>query len=151
MCMNIRSRDNIVFVVVSMLKLRITHNQMFLNSVQKRNKVRSLFSAHQESSLYTCVFLKYLTQTRPPYLTSHFRTVLGNGQQPGSKPYYGTPLGKLNTMFHEVTGDVYAVDEGTIFIKNFNYDGTGPDAYFWGGDSTRPDTGGFIIPDEKGS
>lgn len=65
--------------------------------------------------------------------------------------YYGTPMGKLNKLFHEVSGDVYAVDENTIFIKNFNYDGQGPDAYFWAGVSVRPDENGFIIPDEKGS
>lgn len=28
-------------------------------------------------------------------------------------------------------GEVYAVDESTLFIKGFAYDGTGPDAFFW--------------------
>ena len=46
---------------------------------------------------------------------------------------------------------MYAVDESTVFVLGFSYDGTGPDAYFWAGSSTRPDTTGFIIPDEKGS
>lgn len=75
-------------------------------------------------------------------------------QLPGTQSshvYYGTEIGKLNTLFHAVSGDVYAVDESTVFIKNFNYDGTGPDAYFWGGVTTKPDEHGFIIPDEKGS
>ena len=52
---------------------------------------------------------------------------------------------------HDVSGDAYAVDESTIFIKGFNYDGQGPDAYFWAGSSSKPDISGFIIPDEKGS
>ncbi|RWS12065.1 protein Skeletor: isoforms D/E-like protein, partial [Dinothrombium tinctorium] len=72
------------------------------------------------------------------------------GQQP-TKPYYGTPLGKLKTHAHGVSGEVFVVDESTLFIKDFNYDGTGPDAYFWGGFTSKPDTTGFIIPDEKGS
>ena len=31
-------------------------------------------------------------------------------------------LGSLNTLWHRVAGDVYALDEGTIFIHNFDYD-----------------------------
>lgn len=57
----------------------------------------------------------------------------------------------MTQNFHGVSGDVYAVDDTTIFIKSFNYDGTGPDAYFWSGTSDKPDENGFIIPDEKGS
>lgn len=43
-------------------------------------------------------------------------------------------------------GSVYAVDESTLFIKNFAYDGTGPDAFFWVGKTPRPSPEGFIIP-----
>jgi hypothetical protein len=52
-----------------------------------------------------------------------------------------------------VAGDVYAVDEQTLFIRNFNYDGQAPDAYFWSSTSAaRPSSqDGFIVPDEKGS
>lgn len=32
-----------------------------------------------------------------------------------------------------IEGDVYAIDESTLFIKGFAYDGTGPDAFFWVG------------------
>jgi len=66
--------------------------------------------------------------------------------------YYGTYLGSFETKVHGVQGDVFAVDESTVFIKKFYYDGDGPDAYFWAGTSTDlPDENGFIIPDEKGS
>lgn len=41
---------------------------------------------------------------------------------------------------------VYAVDETTLFIKNFVYDGTGPDAFFWVGKTPRPSPDGYIIP-----
>lgn len=68
-----------------------------------------------------------------------------------SSGYYGTLIGKLETHHHDAGGEVYAIDESSIFIKGFSYDGTGPDAYFWAGSSSRPDATGFIIPDEKGS
>ncbi|XP_077543811.1 protein Skeletor, isoforms B/C-like [Haemaphysalis longicornis] len=67
-----------------------------------------------------------------------------------AEPYYGTRIGKLNTHFHGVSGELYAVDDTTLFLKDFHYDGTGPDAYFWAGYTTRPDHTGFIIPDEQG-
>lgn len=68
--------------------------------------------------------------------------------------YYGTLIGKLNRRDHNVSGDVYAVDEQTLFIKNFNYDGLAPDAYFWSSVTSAqpgPTADGFIVPDEKGS
>ncbi|XP_050048940.1 protein Skeletor, isoforms B/C [Dermacentor andersoni] len=67
-----------------------------------------------------------------------------------AEPYLGARIGKLNTHFHGVSGELYAVDDTTLYLKDFHYDGTGPDAYFWAGSSTRPDHTGFIIPDEKG-
>lgn len=67
--------------------------------------------------------------------------------------YYGTLIGKLNYRSHNVSGDVYAVDEQTIFIKGFNYDGLAPDTYFWSSVvNLQPSSiEGFIVPDEKGS
>jgi hypothetical protein len=65
--------------------------------------------------------------------------------------YYGTLIGRLDTHHHDASGEVFAIDESSIFIRGFTYDGTGPDAYFWAGSSARPDASGFIIPDEKGS
>ena len=34
-------------------------------------------------------------------------------------------LGSFRTLQHQVRGDVYAVDQKTIRIENFRYDGTG--------------------------
>lgn len=44
----------------------------------------------------------------------------------GARDYYGAHLGPLSQLEHGVSGDVYAVDSRTLFIKNFNYDGEGP-------------------------
>lgn len=41
-------------------------------------------------------------------------------------PYYGTKIGPLSQFHHGVSGDVYAVDSRTLFLKNFNYDGEAP-------------------------
>lgn len=43
-----------------------------------------------------------------------------------SFPYFGTKIGSLKRLHHGVSGDVYAVDSRTIFVKKFNYDGEAP-------------------------
>lgn len=40
--------------------------------------------------------------------------------------YMGKLLGKLSELHHGVSGEVYAVDSRTLFIKDFTYDGQGP-------------------------
>eukprot|EP01130_Rhizamoeba_saxonica_P018400 TRINITY_DN9194_c0_g1_i1.p1 TRINITY_DN9194_c0_g1~~TRINITY_DN9194_c0_g1_i1.p1 ORF type:complete len:537 (-),score=166.80 TRINITY_DN9194_c0_g1_i1:52-1662(-) len=50
---------------------------------------------------------------------------------------------------HKVVGEVYAISSTQIRIDGFSYDGTAPDAYFWGG-SGSPSEDGYIIPDENG-
>lgn len=37
--------------------------------------------------------------------------------------YYGKLIGKLSELHHGVSGEVYAVDGRTLFIKDFTYDG----------------------------
>ena len=44
---------------------------------------------------------------------------------------------------------MYAVDSRTLFIKNFAYDGQGPDAYFYAGESGEPSSKGYLIANEK--
>lgn len=64
--------------------------------------------------------------------------------------YHGKHLGKFNSYHHQVTGDVYAVDETTFLLTGFSYDGNGADTFFWSGGSNRPGPQGFIVPDEFG-
>lgn len=59
-------------------------------------------------------------------------------------------VNKYITCILQVSGEVYAVDEWTIILVNFNYDGTGDDTFFWAGDSGRPGPQGFIVPDQHG-
>lgn len=40
--------------------------------------------------------------------------------------YYGRLIGTLQEYAHGIRGTAYAVDESTIFVKGFSYDGTGP-------------------------
>ncbi|XP_017847910.1 protein Skeletor, isoforms B/C [Drosophila busckii] len=66
-------------------------------------------------------------------------------------PYYGTKIGALTRLHHGVSGDVYAVDSRTIFIKKFNYDGEAPAAYFYVGNTARPSNEGAArLRDERG-
>lgn len=66
--------------------------------------------------------------------------------------YHGVSLGRLPTLAHRVTGDVYIIDSKHFLIKNFVYDGTAPQAFFWVGKrgeaSPQPDADtGIAVPD----
>ncbi|XP_038046019.1 protein Skeletor, isoforms B/C-like [Patiria miniata] len=61
-------------------------------------------------------------------------------------PYYGARVGDLSTIFHDVAGTVYAADDNTLVIRGFSYDGTAPDAFFWIGSTSSPDSTGTILP-----
>jgi Electron transfer DM13 len=39
---------------------------------------------------------------------------------------YGRLIGQLNNFAHGIAGTVYAVSDEALFIKGFEYDGTGP-------------------------
>ncbi|XP_051157784.1 protein Skeletor, isoforms B/C isoform X2 [Leptopilina boulardi] len=60
--------------------------------------------------------------------------------------YYGKKIGKFSSYAHGIRGDVYAVDETTIFIKDFYYDGTGPDTHFFVGNGSKVGLGGYLVP-----
>ena len=64
------------------------------------------------------------------------------------KKYNGKYIGKLNSYHHQVNGQIYAVNEKTLLLKGFQYDGQGRDAFFYGGGTGRPGPSGFIIPNE---
>ena len=40
-------------------------------------------------------------------------------------------MGRLSELHHAVSGDVFAVDSRTLFIKGFNYDGEGPGEFIF--------------------
>ncbi|XP_029163979.1 protein Skeletor, isoforms B/C isoform X2 [Nylanderia fulva] len=68
-----------------------------------------------------------------------------------SGAYYGKLIGKLSELHHGVSGEVYAVDARTLFVKDFTYDGEGPAAFFYAGNSKGPGNGGFRVRDERGT
>lgn len=68
------------------------------------------------------------------------------GEAKNGTNYYGSFIGKLNQFAHGIKGRAYAVDDTTIFIKGFSYDGTGPTAYFWIGEGIAPSPLGEIVP-----
>src|SRR5262249_15935897 len=77
---------------------------------------------------------------------------VGSGEDgSGGEEYFGLLLGRFNVYHHGVGGTVYSVNATTLLLKNFYYDGTGKDAYFWGGSGGNgPGPNGFIIPDQWG-
>lgn len=67
-----------------------------------------------------------------------------------STEYRGKSLGTLNSYHHQVGGEVYAVNEYTLLISDFTFDGSANDAFFWAGASSRPGPQGFILANEYG-
>ena len=57
-------------------------------------------------------------------------------------------IGAFKNIYHSVGGEVYALDESNILIKDFTYDGEGPDAFFLAGTSGQPSrrTGNVVLP-----
>ncbi|XP_071502087.1 protein Skeletor, isoforms B/C-like [Diadema antillarum] len=70
--------------------------------------------------------------------------------------YYGKLIGSFTRRgdrqeeHHNVEGSVYAVDDDTLQIVGFSYDGLGPDAFFYIGTEGNPSANGFIIPKARG-
>ncbi|XP_040568677.1 protein Skeletor, isoforms B/C [Lepeophtheirus salmonis] len=64
--------------------------------------------------------------------------------------YKGKFIGSFNSYHHQVSGKVFAVNENTLLITDFVYDGNGKDTFFWAGSSNRPSPKGFLVPNEKG-
>ncbi|KAK3915805.1 Protein Skeletor, isoforms D/E, partial [Frankliniella fusca] len=75
----------------------------------------------------------------------------GATAQHNNNGYYGVPLGELTRFHHGVRGNVFAVDARTLHIRDLHYDGEGPAAYFYAGNSKAPGAQGFRIRDERGS
>jgi len=76
-------------------------------------------------------------------------TVIGQFEEE-EDTYRGLFIGSLNSYHHQVSGEVYAVDDDTLMLHNFVYDGNGKDTFFWAGSSNRPSSKGYIVPDKNG-
>ena len=57
-------------------------------------------------------------------------------------------LGSFKNYYHNIGGNAYALDSKTILIKDFTYDGEGPDAFFLAGTSGKPSrlSGDVVLP-----
>ena len=64
----------------------------------------------------------------------------------GNENNEGIRVGDSNNHQHGIGGIVYVVDEKTLLIKGFTYDGAGPDAFFWVGTQGSPSGIGNILP-----
>ena len=55
-------------------------------------------------------------------------------------------LGQFNNYKHGINGDLYSMGPKRILIQNFQYDGTGPDAFFWAGvQGSNPSSDGILL------
>jgi len=60
----------------------------------------------------------------------------------------GVKIGSFRNIFHDISGEAFALDTKTILIKGFTYDGEGPDAFFLAGTSGKPSrvNGNVVLP-----
>jgi len=61
---------------------------------------------------------------------------LSVGQQ--DQQYDPVYLGRFEQPIHSVSGDIFILDEKSIYIQDFSHDGQAPDVFFW--------ADGVIIP-----
>merc|ERR1711936_363491 len=54
-------------------------------------------------------------------------------------------VGSFVNIWHGIAGEVFALDDQTILIEDFTYDGQGPDAFFLAGTSGRPSENGQVV------
>ncbi|XP_035666294.1 protein Skeletor, isoforms B/C-like [Branchiostoma floridae] len=61
-------------------------------------------------------------------------------------------IGEFERRQHQVrSGDVTILNAKQFYIRNLHYDGLGPDAFFWAGQTDSPSSSGFKVPDHRGS
>ncbi|XP_044263750.1 protein Skeletor, isoforms B/C isoform X2 [Tribolium madens] len=89
------------------------------------------------------------TATMGPFVAFAVIIVVSGGV--AGAPYLGKFIGKLSELHHGVSGEVYAVDGRTLYLKDFTYDGQGPAAYFYASTSKNANSAGFRLRDENGS
>ena len=52
----------------------------------------------------------------------------GPAPAPAHEPVY---LGTFNKARNSLEGDIFMLDERTLYIQGFSFDGQAPDVYFW--------------------
>ena len=50
---------------------------------------------------------------------------------PAPAPHEPMYLGTFNKARNNVEGDIFMLDERTLYIQGFSFDGQAPDVYFW--------------------
>ena len=86
----------------------------------------SFFRCWMEKSHLQFLFLEWWQFGSKPYHRHVFVRDSGVCRaDKGTNTYYGRLIGSLESQYHGIRGDVYAVDARTLFIKGFSYDGKG--------------------------
>lgn len=65
----------------------------------------------------------------------------------GIAPAEDISLGSIVGRAHDVSGEVYVLSDRVLEVRNFAYDGTAPDAFFWADSNAVPSGAGFILLD----
>lgn len=101
----------------------------WLETLTNTNR-RSLESNPSRSHSYFSISDRLKTSSLFILLNNDDIFFLITEQCSGATAYYGKLIGKLSQLHHGVSGEVYAVDARTLFIKDFTYDGEAPGLCF---------------------
>jgi Electron transfer DM13 len=82
----------------------------------------------------------------PATLSSALNTTI-NGPKQLCTTTAEVSLGTLRTRGHRVSGQVVALSESVLEIRNLVYDGFAPDVFFWADVNSIPSIGGFVLND----
>ena len=86
------------------------------------------------------------SMTRPSRILNHDDNEDEVGMPIEGTSYTGLKIGQFTGYHYGVAGILYALNESTLFIKDFAYTGGGPDAFFVVGTKTeRPSPNGIML------
>jgi hypothetical protein len=56
-------------------------------------------------------------------------------------------IGSFTTRNHDVTGEIVAISDRVLEVRNFVFDGDAPNAFFWADTNSSPTSNGYILQD----
>merc|ERR1712106_115577 len=90
------------------------------------------------SKKFRSSFITCLKMIRINFLLLSLSFLLGGNNSQQVDEYDPIYLGKFQQSSHSVAGDIFVLDEKTIYIQDFAHDGQAPDVFFWADGVTIP-------------
>ena len=106
-----------------------------------------MWSAKLICTVFVIFFIKSSSSEEVGKAESEPETEPETESEPEVEHVSEVKVGEFKNLQHGIGGTIYKVDDHKLIIKEFTYDGKGPDAFFWAGTSGKPSaSGGTILP-----